>query len=104
MWLLLLLHGCGRGFCACPLCCADPCLRLLHCRRAGAALAQLLGAHPNLLTYSVSADGKRLEKGPARASVDVVQRGDKRAAGVSYWREGAAFAGAPVAPYKPSPL
>lgn len=64
----------------------------------------LLEAHPNLLTYSVSADGKQLEKGRARASVDVVERGGARVAGVSYWREGATFASAPVAPYKPTPL
>lgn len=64
----------------------------------------LLEAHPGLLTYSVSADGKQLEKGQARASVDVVERDGKKAAGVSYWREGASFARAPVAPYKPSAL
>lgn len=71
---------------------------------AGAALVRLLEAHPNILTYTVSADGKQLEKGAARASVDVVERGGRRAAGVSYWRDGASFASAPVAPYKPSPL
>lgn len=64
----------------------------------------LLEAHPNLLTYSVSASGKQLEKGQARASVDPEERDGQRAAGVSYWREGAAFASAPVAPYKPSAL
>lgn len=64
----------------------------------------LLEAHPNLLTYRVSGDGKQLEKGQARASVDVEERGGRRVAGVSYWREGASFQSAPVAPYKPSPL
>ena len=62
----------------------------------------LLESHPALLTYSVSADGKQLEKEQARASVDVQERNGRRAVGVSYWREGAAFATAPVAPYKPS--
>ena len=77
-----------------------------HCRHAGAALVSLLEAHPSLLTYSVSSDGKQLEKGPAaRASVDVVDRqGGGKAAGVSYWRVGASFASAPVAPYKPSAM
>jgi hypothetical protein len=72
------------------------------CRVAGQALVRLLEAHPNLLTYSVSADGKRLEKGQARASIDVVQKDGKPVAGVSYWREGASFQSAPVAPYKPN--
>lgn len=71
---------------------------------AGAALAALLEAEPNVLTYSVSADGKQLEKGRARASVEVVERGGRKEAGVSYWREGAAFQTAPVAPLKPSSL
>ena len=55
-----------------------------------------------MLTYSVSANGKQLEKGRARASVEVVERGGRKEAGVSYWREGAAFQTAPVAPLKPS--
>ena len=72
---------------------------------AGPALVTLLEAHPNLLTYAVSADGKQLEKGQARASVDVVERGEgRKMAGVSYWREGASFEGTPVVPYKPSAL
>ena len=71
---------------------------------AGAALAGLLEAHPNLLTYTVSADGKQLEKGQARASVDVSERHGAKVAGVSYWREGASFQTAPVAPLKPSAL
>ncbi|KAI7845626.1 hypothetical protein COHA_000912 [Chlorella ohadii] len=70
----------------------------------GAALAGLLEAHPNLLTYTVSADGKQLEKGQARASVDVSERHGAKVAGVSYWREGASFQTAPVAPLKPSAL
>ena len=70
----------------------------------GAALITLLEAHPNLLTYAVSADGKQLEKGQARASVDVAERNGRKVAGVSYWREGASFEGTPVAPYKPSAL
>lgn len=64
----------------------------------------LLEAHPNLLTYSVSADGKQLEKGKARASVDVVERDGRRLAGVSYYREGTSFGSTPVSPYRPSPL
>ena len=75
-----------------------------RCPCAGAALAVLLEAHPNLLTYTVSANGKQLEKGQARASVDVSERHGAKVAGVSYWREGAAFATAPVAPLKPSAL
>jgi hypothetical protein len=71
---------------------------------AGKALVTLLEAHPNLLTYRVSGDGKQLEKGKGRASVDVVERNGQRVAGVSYWREGATFQSTPVAPYKPSPL
>ena len=74
------------------------------CPATGAALITLLEAHPNLLTYAVSGDGKQLEKGQARASVDVVERGGRKVAGVSYWREGASFEGTPVAPYKPSAL
>ncbi|KAL4437086.1 hypothetical protein ABPG75_004225 [Micractinium tetrahymenae] len=70
----------------------------------GAALRSLLEGHPNLLTYTVSADGKQLEKGRARASVDLVDKDGHKVAGVSYWREGAAFETAPVAPHKPSAL
>lgn len=75
---------------------------LLLC--AGAALRSLLETHPNLLTYAVSANGKQLEKGLARASVDLVEKDGRKVAGVSFWREGAAFATAPVAPLKPSAL
>ena len=64
----------------------------------------LLIEHPQLLTFAVSADGRRLEKGKARASVDVREQHGARVAGVSYWREGAAFQTAPVAPYTPSAL
>lgn len=74
----------------------------LHPFLAGSALAVLLEAHPNLLTYSVSADGKQLEKELARASVDVVERHGRKVAGVSYWREGASFETAPVSPLRPS--
>lgn len=72
--------------------------------RAGEGLVVLLEAHPNLLTYTVSADGKQLEKGLARASIDVIEKQGKRVAGVSYYREGTSFQAAPVSPYKPSPL
>lgn len=75
-----------------------------HGLHAGAALRSLLEAHPNLLTYAVSANGKQLEKGLARASVDLVDKEGHKVAGVSYWREGAAFATAPVAPLKPSAM
>lgn len=90
----------------CPPCDAHPCAPPhTHAHaHAGAALITLLEAHPNLLTYAASGDGKQLEKGQARASVDVVERGGRKVAGVSYWREGASFEGTPVAPYKPSAL
>lgn len=71
---------------------------------AGKTLVTLLEAHPALLTYYVSADGKHLEKGASRASADVQELNGRRVAGASYWREGASFASAPVAPYKPSGL
>ena len=72
---------------------------------AGAALVAVLEAHPGLLTYTVSRDGKCLEKGRARAAVEVVRgEGGRQAAGVSYWREGAAFETAPVAPLRPHAL
>lgn len=71
---------------------------------AGERLAALLEAHPGLLTYRVSADGRQLEKAAARASVDLEERGGRQVAGVSYWREGAAFQASPVAPYRPSAL
>ena len=46
-----------------------------------------------------------LEKGRARAAVEVVRgEGGRQAAGVSYWREGAAFETAPVAPLRPHAL
>ena len=65
----------------------------------------VLEAHPGLLTYTVSRDGKCLEKGRARAAVEVVRgEGGRQAAGVSYWREGAAFETAPVAPLRPHAL
>lgn len=62
----------------------------------------MLAKYPQLLTYTVSGDGS-LVKGPARASVDLVpSRDGQRLAGASFWREGAKFAGPPVAPYQPS--
>ena len=42
-----------------------------------------------------------LEKGQARASVEIRGSGADKAAGVNYWRDGAAFETAPVAPLKP---
>lgn len=57
-----------------------------------------------MLTYAVAGDGKALQKGAARASIDLSERQGRRVAGVSYWREGAAFQTAPVAPLKPSVL
>jgi hypothetical protein len=74
------------------------------CPPAGERLAALLEAHPGLLAYGLSADGRQLEKGAARASVDLAERGGRQVAGVSYWREGAAFQASPVAPYRPSAL
>lgn len=63
-------------------------------------MLRLLEVNPTLLTYAVSADGRVLEKGRTRAAVEVRGSGE-RAAGVSFWREGAAFETAPVAPLKP---
>lgn len=71
---------------------------------AGGALVRLLEENPKLLAFSVSADGKVLEKGKARASVDLAERNGRQVMGVSYWRTGASFESAPVAPYKPSAL
>ena len=68
---------------------------------AGPALALLLAAHPKLLLYTVSSDSTVLERDRARAQVDVVERGGQRHANVSYWRDGAAFVTAPLAPWKP---
>lgn len=69
---------------------------------SGEVLVKLLVLHPKLLTYTVSADGKRLEKGKARAEVDVATvKGGKEAA-VSYYREGVVFDKSPVAPFKPA--
>lgn len=62
----------------------------------------LLERNPSLLTYQVALDGQCLEKGRARASVDIVTGEDgSRVAGVSMWRQGAAFESAPVAPLRP---
>eukprot|EP00887_Chlorella_sp_A99_P005319 scaffold1.g5319.t1 len=71
---------------------------------AGAALVSLLEEHPKLLTYTLAAGSKVLEKGQARASVDLADRHGRKVVGVSYWRADAAFETAPVAPYKPTPL
>lgn len=43
-------------------------------RPAGDALVQLLEVHPKLLTFSAAADSKALQKGAARASIDLVER------------------------------
>lgn len=67
---------------------------------AGAGLAQLLQSHPKVLLYTV-ADGSYLQLGRARAQIDVVEKNGQRHANVSYWREGAAFVTAPLAPWKP---
>jgi hypothetical protein len=56
-----------------------------------------LEAYPKLLLYEVAPDGAYLTSGKGRASLDVIDG----KAGVSFWREGAAFQTAPVAPYQP---
>ena len=76
--------------------------RLSDC--AGQAAAQLLQQHPKLLLYSVLSDGSKLQRGQARASVDVVERNGAKFANVNYWREGAAFNTAPLTPWKPNNL
>jgi hypothetical protein len=49
-------------------------------------------------------DGKALAKGAARIQVDVLPLPDgRKAVGVNYFREGAAFLGAPVSPIPPAP-
>ncbi|PSC75702.1 regulator of CO2-responsive genes isoform B [Micractinium conductrix] len=70
---------------------------------SGKTLVTLLEAHPALLTYYVSADGKHLEKGASRASADVQELNGRRVAGASYWREGASFASAPKKNDAPTP-
>lgn len=64
---------------------------------AGSKLVELLEAYPKLLLYNVAGNGTCLESGKGRASVDVIDG----TAGVSFWREGAAFSTAPLAPYQP---
>ncbi|KAK9853096.1 hypothetical protein WJX84_012124 [Apatococcus fuscideae] len=71
---------------------------------SGQAAAQLLQQHPKLLLYTVLSDGSKLQRGQARASVDVVERNGAKFANVNYWREGAAFNTAPLTPWKPSSL
>lgn len=70
---------------------------------AGEGLLRLLRDYPRLLLFTPGPDGKVLQYGEARASVGIVQdlKGAS-VANVSYWREGAAFETAPVAPIKPS--
>lgn len=71
---------------------------------AGQSAAQLLQQHPKLLLYTVLSDGSKLQRGQARASVDVVERNGAKFANVNYWREGAAFNTAPLTPWRPSSL
>ncbi len=58
---------------------------------------ELLEANPKLLLFDPAPDGTSLARGKARASVDVINE----RIGASFWREGAAFQTAPVAPYTP---
>ena len=73
-------------------------------RFAGQAAAQLLQQHPKLLLYTMLSDGSKMQRGQARASVDVVERDGAKFANVNYWREGAAFNTAPLTPYRPNSL
>jgi hypothetical protein len=69
---------------------------------SGSALVRVLELHPKLLTYSP--DGKHLRRGKALAEVDVIEQDGKKLANVIYWREGAVFQSAPIAPAKPKDL
>ncbi|GBF99524.1 transcription termination factor [Raphidocelis subcapitata] len=60
--------------------------------------------HPRIFEYKLMDDGKALAKGAARIQVDVLPLPDGRCAvGVNYFRENAAFLGAPVSPMPPAP-
>lgn len=63
----------------------------------GEPFLRLLRDYPRLLLFTPTADGKVLQMGDCYAEVDVVEGKGH----VSYWREGAAFATAPVSPRKP---
>lgn len=59
--------------------------------------------HPRIFEYKVMEDGKALQKGAARIQVDAVPLPEGRnAVAVNYFREGAAFLGAPVSPMPPA--
>ena len=68
---------------------------------AGEGLGKLLSAHPKLLLYTKTADGKSLELGQARAAASVSTSNGTGLGHVSYWRDGAAFVSSPVAPWSP---
>ena len=62
----------------------------------------MLEVYPKLLTYEVAPGGKMLQRGKARAQVELVNlNGKGQAVNVHFWREGAAFKTAPVSPWKP---
>jgi len=64
-------------------------------------LPKLLTMNPRLLDYTVSADGKQLEKGKLKTVVKVEKEDGKEVVGIVTYREGASFLTAPITPYSP---